>query len=119
MKNLILVLICCNLALLISCHNADPVPGKTANSMPTGSEKNSTTAIAEAFKSDSTGWGYKIFVNNEPFITQKFIPAIQGYKTFATKEDAQKVGDWVVDKMKKGEPFGVSDSLLKKLDIKY
>ncbi len=107
-------------SLLIACNSSEPTPGKSASDIDTTSQKNSTSAEATAYKLEKdTGWGYKIFVNNKQYINQRQIPFIQGIKTFATKEDAQKLGDWVASQIKKGEPFGVNDSILKKLDIKY
>jgi hypothetical protein len=115
-KNLVYLPFC----LLFACHGSEPTPGKTANDIDTTSQKHSTTATATAYKLDKdTGWGYKIFVNGKQFINQYQIPAISGIKTFASKEDAQKVGDWIVGQIKNGQPFGVSDSLLRKLEIKY
>lgn len=109
-----------SLSLLLACNSGDPTPGKTANQIDTTSQKNSTTALATAYKLDTdTGWGYKIIVNNVQYINQRQIPFIQGIKSFGTKEDAQKTGDWVAGQIKKGQPFGISDSILKKLDIKY
>jgi hypothetical protein len=58
-------------------------------------------------------------VNGKQYINQKQVPFISGIKPFATKEDAQKLGDWVAGQIKKGEDFGVNDSILKKLEIKY
>lgn len=51
----------------------------------------------------STGWGYEILANGKPYIRQQFIPAIEGHHTFTTKEDALKVGNKVIEKMKQGE----------------
>lgn len=120
LKNLTQPIIYMALGLLLACNSGDPNPGKTANQIDTASQKNSTTAEATAYKLDTnTGWGYKIVVNNKQYINQKQIPFIQGIKPFATQEDAQKTGDWVAGQIRKGEPFGISDSILKKLEIKY
>ena len=35
-------------------------------------------------------------------INQEYIPAVQGNQCFSSQEDAQKVGDYVLDKIQKG-----------------
>ncbi|MFI5171870.1 MAG: DUF4907 domain-containing protein [Chitinophagales bacterium] len=46
------------------------------------------------------GWGYDIYVNNEKYIHQEHIPAINGLHVFKTKEDAIKVGNLMADKIR-------------------
>src|SRR5450432_3113004 len=41
----------------------------------------------------ATGWGYEILANGKTYIRQEFIPAIEGYHPFKTKEDAVSVGN--------------------------
>ncbi|HLK27595.1 MAG TPA: DUF4907 domain-containing protein [Puia sp.] len=50
-----------------------------------------------------TGWGYEILANGKTYIRQRFIPAVEGEKSFNTKEDALLVGNKVIEKMKMGE----------------
>ncbi len=45
------------------------------------------------------GWGYEIEVDGKPFIHQEFIPSIFGRRGFATKEDAELVGNRAVAKI--------------------
>lgn len=52
------------------------------------------------FQLENGGWGYKINVGAKTRIYQDIIPAIQGRHVFQTKEDAQKVGDLMVTKMR-------------------
>ena len=49
-----------------------------------------------------SGWGYEILANGKTYIRQSFIPAIEGEKSFHSKEDALLVGNKVVEKMKQG-----------------
>jgi isocitrate dehydrogenase len=49
------------------------------------------------------GWGYEILANGKTYIRQSFIPAVEGKKSFKTKEDAIAVGNKVVEKMKMGQ----------------
>lgn len=45
------------------------------------------------------GWGYEINSKDKVYIHQENIPAIQGNKGFASKEDAEKVGNFVMEQM--------------------
>ncbi len=47
----------------------------------------------------ATGWGYSIYTDNKLYIKQTFIPGLQGNHSFATREDAKKVGELAVQKM--------------------
>lgn len=65
------------------------------------------------------GWGYKIEVNNHPFIYQNQIPCIPGDKPFPTKESAMVVAQVVMNKIAKGQLPSISMAELKKVtDIK-
>lgn len=60
------------------------------------------------FQLEHGGWGYKINVGAKTRIYQDIIPTIQGKHVFQTKEDAQKVGDLMMTKMRKtGTQFPV------------
>lgn len=62
----------------------------------------------------SQGWGYDIYVNGKKTIHQPIIPAVPGNNSFKTKNDAQKVGSFAVDKMfKEGS---LPTILIKELD---
>ncbi len=60
------------------------------------------------------GWGYQILVRKRVYITQHVIPAVEGNKEFTTKEQALKVADLVISKMKK--KAGLPSVTLKELD---
>jgi hypothetical protein len=45
------------------------------------------------------GWGYKVKVDGHNYIYQDVIPGIAGNRPFQTKENAQRVGDAVVQKL--------------------
>jgi len=49
------------------------------------------------------GWGYQVYVDEKLYIDQTNIPAVSGLQTFKTKEDALKIGNLVMDKMKNGK----------------
>ncbi len=49
------------------------------------------------------GWGYDILVNNELFIHQELIPAIQAQAGFQTKIQAEQAARLIINKMKRGQ----------------
>jgi hypothetical protein len=66
----------------------------------------------------SGGWGYDIMVNGKSFIHQDRIPGMPGIKTFASREDALKVGHLMVEKLKEGAfPPNVSYQEMKNLGV--
>lgn len=62
-----------------------------------------------------TGWGYKIEVNNHPFIYQSQIPCIPGDKPFPTKESAMAVARVVMNKIEHRQLPSISMAELKKV----
>jgi hypothetical protein len=70
----------------------------------------------EAFQSPK-GWGYKIKVGSKVFIKQQYIPAIQGYKVFTSKEKALLVGEKVMEKIKNKKLPSITVEELKKMGI--
>lgn len=52
------------------------------------------------FEVEGGGWGFDINVGAKNRIHQDFIPIIMGRKSFATKEDAVKVGENLAEKMR-------------------
>jgi Domain of unknown function (DUF4907) len=55
--------------------------------------------IAQTFKTGD-GWGYTVFVNDKLFIKQSFIPVLEGNRGFTKEDDAIKVANLVVNKLK-------------------
>ncbi|MFY7963712.1 MAG: DUF4907 domain-containing protein [Chitinophagaceae bacterium] len=64
----------------------------------------------------NNGWGYDIHINNKIYIHQEIIPAIEGRKSFVNKEDAEKVGQLVVNKIKAKKGGGLPQITIKELD---
>jgi hypothetical protein len=59
----------------------------------------------EVFKIDTLqAWGYEIVSGNKVFIHQETIPALEGKRTFASKDDALKVGNRVKEKLIEKQP---------------
>ena len=46
------------------------------------------------------GWGYEVLASGKLYIHQEFIPVIAGRKGFASKEQALRVGNKVIEKIK-------------------
>ncbi|WP_246225107.1 DUF4907 domain-containing protein [Spirosoma terrae] len=46
-----------------------------------------------------SGWGYDILNNDKPFIHQPTIPGVPGLVGFPNREQAQRVGERVVEKL--------------------
>lgn len=71
------------------------------------------------FPVEKGGFGYMISVNNEAVIYQPFPPAWGGEKGFLSREDAQKVGEFVAKKIVNKEmPPVVKVEDYNKLNIK-
>lgn len=58
----------------------------------------------------NNGWGYSITMNNKTIIKQTVIPTISNEKSFKSEEDALKVGNLVLGRIKQH----VSPTVLKK-----
>jgi hypothetical protein len=52
-------------------------------------------------KDEKKGWGYDVFIFGGMVIHQPNIPAVNGNRAFSTKEDAEKVGNFAIDKIKR------------------
>lgn len=49
------------------------------------------------------GWGYDILVNDSLFIHQQIMPAVEGNRGFSTQQEAEKVAELVIARMKRKE----------------
>ncbi len=74
--------------------------------------------ILETYRSE-IGWGYKIFKNGRVYINQQYIPVIRGKTPFATKEEAKKVGEVVLEKVKNSEAPYITEQVLDSLKVGY
>jgi len=79
--------------------------------------KNNNEVHLKTF-SENGDWGYEIYINNKCFIHQEFIPAISGKIPFKSKEDAELVGNLIINKIKHKKPPTVDTGELKQLGIK-
>lgn len=60
---------------------------------------NNATVTFNTFKAAS-GWGYDIFINGKLYIHQPNIPAVSGNKGFLKEENAAKIAELVIEKLK-------------------
>ncbi len=65
----------------------------------------------------STGFGYEINKNNNSFIKQTVIPAVEGDKVFATEAEAEKTGKLVIYKLEHDQMPSISINELDSLNI--
>ena len=63
------------------------------------------------------GWGYEIVADNKIYISQKYIPAIEGNQLFDNKDDAIKVGQLVLYKLQNKHSPTITKEDLAKLKI--
>ena len=79
-----------------------------------------STAIRAVIITIDGGFGYDIFKDSTRIIHQPHIPAAPGIQAFANQEDAQKISELVIRKIKNGEmPPTVSLKELNQLNIQY
>lgn len=115
MKKYIPIFFCVLIAVVFlnSCNNSPAAQDQNAAEM---AKKGMVPVNASIFKTDK-GWGYSIIIDNKLFIRQDIIPAVEGNQGFATKEDATKVAELVLNKMKNKEKPIVKKEDLKQLGI--
>ncbi len=81
---------------------------------------NQTEYQTRTFQNENATWGYDLLRSNAVFIHQANIPSIPGLKGFSTKEEAQKVAEFVMNKLNKNiMPPSVTPEELKSLGIKF
>lgn len=98
---------------LNSCNNSPAAQDQNAAEM---AKEGKVPVNANVFKTDK-GWGYSIMIDNKLFIRQDIIPVVEGNQGFATKEDATKVAELVLTKMKNKEKPIVKKEDLEQLGI--
>jgi len=87
--------------LIISCNNSKKL------------QRNITLQTFEVEK----GWGFAIKINDKEFINQQRIPGIQGNYPFKSKEDAEKIGELMIKKLKERKMPSISLEELKEAKI--
>lgn len=80
-------------------------------------QNNSADFRLETFKVSNSGWGYRILKDDQSFIAQKYIPAVDGATPFHSEKDAEKTGELMIRKLEKGKMPSVSKAELDSLKI--
>ena len=62
---------------------------------------------------NGNGYGYQILCGDRVVICQPYIPSLPGRKGFALEEDARKVGNLVLERIRQGNDFTISAADLK------
>lgn len=75
----------------------DPVQTQTSLAVA----DNSADMFVRTFQTDS-GWGYDIYYLGKRYIHQPHLPAVGGNRAFRSEPTARKVGEAMIEKMKKG-----------------
>lgn len=106
MKKIItaIVFIC---VVIISCNSG------ANNNTTVSKEPNIKSYVFET----KIGWGYIITVNDKVFIRQPYIPVISGVRSFKSANEAGKVAELVISKMKQNQPPTLQKEELEKLKV--
>lgn len=62
-------------------------------------------------------WEYDIYVDHKMYIKQDRIPAVAGLHAFVSKEEAERTGNLVVEKIKRGEQPALTKAEIQQLNI--
>ena len=95
------------LIISVSCGEKSPSENREVNQQIDSSVESLSKVKDPEFtlitvEYPTIGWGYKILKDGKLAIDQKHIPVIQGYRSFSSKEKAEKTGNFIVQKMKNG-----------------
>jgi hypothetical protein len=97
---------------------ASPVQQAPARQLPDSSAYKNSAIVYKITDAANHTYGYDVFVDGKLMIHQASIPAMPGNDGFKSKEDAAKVANLVIEKIKKGEmPPTISVEELKKLKV--
>ncbi|MEP5253818.1 MAG: DUF4907 domain-containing protein [Winogradskyella arenosi] len=79
---------------------------------------NDQSYVLEVLEKDSL-WIYEVYEGTSLLIRQEYIPAVKGRQGFKTKEDAQKIGNLVLDKLSENKMPAISIEDLNANAISY
>lgn len=110
------ILIC--LVLFVSCQQAPPREKEKKDHHTTTPQQKNGTIYQITTTRNEHGWGYQIRQNQKLLLDQPTVPGRPGIQGFQNQEDAQKVAELVVSKLKANIfPPTVSEDDLKNLNI--
>lgn len=61
------------------------------------------------------GWGYEIYLDDQRFIYQPVIPALDSMRPFPDEASARRTGILVLERLREGKNFSVSVEEIKEL----
>ena len=114
-KNLYTLLL---LITTIAAAHAQAQQSPAPAAFPSGEPLKTAGFTYNIIPAPNNTWCYDILKDGNLFIHQPSIPGMPGHNGFKTKEQAAKVAQLVITKMKQGEmPPTVSEEELKKLNV--
>jgi hypothetical protein len=109
-----------NLSCILLIFLAIRVFGQTDGKMQAPKDFAEMKIKSEVIVATKNTYGYNIYVDNKLLIHQQNIPGIATNEGFRIKNDALKVANLVIEKLKKGQmPPAISIDELKKLNVTY
>lgn len=98
------IIFICLMIFLTACNLFDLEQGEMVQNQQNIKVPANAVRLAKietsVFKTES-GWGYEIIIDNKIYIHQSYMPAINGTRSFASREDADKVAKYVAARMQK------------------
>ena len=116
-RKLSILLLVFNLSLQFSfAQGGKKTESKGGASFPSGEQFKNAKITYQIIPAANTTWCYDILVKGHLYIHQTNVPSLPGNEGFKTKEQAAKVAELVIRKMKKGEmPPSVTLDEMKKV----
>lgn len=112
-----LLLLACIFLCITSCKNNTSNTTSTEAPQIVASKEPKSITYQIIAGSNNT-FGYDIIVDGKKHIHQEHIPAVAGTLGFKTEEQARKVAEYLIEKMKKGESLpAISPAELNQLGV--
>lgn len=73
----------------------------------------------EVTQVEGSGYGYKIYERERLIIVQPFIPVVSQKRPFQSEQDAQCIGNLVLERIKAGNEFAISKADLDHSGVVY
>jgi hypothetical protein len=104
--------------LLVAWHYTAPFRESWSKASERASHPGMVYVECKPFPLAKGGWGFDIASKERKIIHVAYVPYVQGWHYFVSREDALKVGDLMIQKMKKGNLFPVvTDVEMKNLGV--
>lgn len=98
-----LALLACTLQMVMAQNTPAPKDDKGGASFPSGEQFKGAKLTYNIITAANNTWCYDIIMEGRLYIHQPSAPGLPGNQGFKTKEQAAKVAELVISKMKKGE----------------